>query len=129
MKKDLKRAGIEYENKNRRIDFHALRHTLATNLACRGVTPRIAMEILRHSDIRVTMNHNTMPHSYLWLRQPKNFLPLGSANTGQGNTQIHTQTPDISSNRQSPRGTPPAETELSGGVLARPGTTRHSRAI
>jgi integrase len=57
MKRDLKKAAIEYEdNEGRRADFHSLRHTLATNLAPRNIAPRVAMEILRHSDIRLTMN-------------------------------------------------------------------------
>ena len=37
-----------------RADFHSLRHTLATNLARAGTAPRVAMEIMRHSDMRLT---------------------------------------------------------------------------
>jgi len=52
---DLKAAGIEYiDAQGRRADFHSLRHTLATNLALAGTAPRIAMEIMRHSDIKLT---------------------------------------------------------------------------
>jgi integrase len=36
--------------------FHDLRHSAATLLARRGVPPRVAMEILGHSDIATTMN-------------------------------------------------------------------------
>ena len=43
----------------RETDFHSLRHTLATNLARRNIAPRVAMQIMRHSDIRLTMNHYT----------------------------------------------------------------------
>jgi len=54
-KADLKEANIEFINaKNQRADFHSLRHTLATNLALSGTAPRVAMEIMRHSDIRLT---------------------------------------------------------------------------
>ena len=35
------------------LDFHALRHTFATMLACAGVSPRVAMELMRHSDRRL----------------------------------------------------------------------------
>ena len=35
-------------------DFHSLRHTLGTNLALAGTAPRVAMEAMRHSDIRLT---------------------------------------------------------------------------
>jgi len=52
---DLKAAGIEFvDAQGRRAYFHALRHTLATNLAIAGTSPRIAMEIMRHSDIKLT---------------------------------------------------------------------------
>jgi integrase len=40
----------------RRIKVHDTRHTCATVLVALDVHPRIAMQILRHSDIDVTMN-------------------------------------------------------------------------
>jgi len=52
---DLAAAGIAYkDSQKRQADFHALRHTLATNLARFGVQPRVAMELMRHSDMRLT---------------------------------------------------------------------------
>ena len=52
---DLKRANVAYINsKGQRADFHSLRYTLATNLALAGTPPRAAMEIMRHSDMRLT---------------------------------------------------------------------------
>ena len=36
-----------------------LRHTLATNLSRAGVAPRVAMEMMRHSDLRLTMKTYT----------------------------------------------------------------------
>jgi integrase len=54
-KADLKVAGIAFiDGKGLRADFHSLRHTLATNLARAGTAPRVAMEIMRHSDMRLT---------------------------------------------------------------------------
>ena len=54
-KADLTAAAIEFINaKGYRADFHSLRHTLATNLARAGTAPRVAMEIMRHSDMRLT---------------------------------------------------------------------------
>ncbi len=54
-KADLKAAKIEFlDAKGRRADFHSLRHTLATNLARAGTAPRVAMEVMRHSDMRLT---------------------------------------------------------------------------
>ena len=52
---DLRRANVDYINvKGQRADFHSLRYTLATNLAIAGTPPRISIEIMRHSDIRLT---------------------------------------------------------------------------
>jgi Phage integrase family len=54
-RKDLAAAGIPYiDAQDRQADFHALRHTFATNLNRAGVTPRAAMELMRHSDMRLT---------------------------------------------------------------------------
>ena len=54
-KADLKEADIAFLNATgHRADFHSLRHTLATNLARAGTAPRVAMEIMRHSDMRLT---------------------------------------------------------------------------
>ena len=52
---DLRAAKIEFLNAmGQRVDFHALGHTLATNLALAGTAPRVAMEVMRHSDMRLT---------------------------------------------------------------------------
>jgi integrase len=40
----------------RTLDVHSLRHTFATLLSKSGVIPRTAQELMRHSDIRLTMN-------------------------------------------------------------------------
>lgn len=41
-----------YEGK---VDFHSLRHTFGTLLAAAGVHPKTAMDLMRHSDINLTM--------------------------------------------------------------------------
>ena len=57
---DLAAAEIaEKDGQGRRLVFHSLRHTLATNLARAGVAPRIAQELMRHSDLRLTMGTYT----------------------------------------------------------------------
>ena len=54
-KADLRAAKIDpVDGRGQRADFHALRHTLATNLALAGTAPRVAMEVMRHSDMRLT---------------------------------------------------------------------------
>ena len=55
-KRDLVAAGITFEDaRGRRIDIHALRKTYGTMLAAAGVSPRVAMELIRHSDMKLTM--------------------------------------------------------------------------
>ena len=53
----LARAGIPFlDGDGRRVDFHALRHTFGSMLAKAGVAPRVAMSLMRHTDLRLTMN-------------------------------------------------------------------------
>ncbi len=55
-KSDLKAAEIPFEDaRGRRVDLHALRKTYGTMLAAAGVSPRVAMELMRHSDMKLTM--------------------------------------------------------------------------
>lgn len=62
-KADLTAAGIEYKDaQGRQADFHALaRMTLSTMLAQGGTAPRVTMEVMRHTDMRLTMNVYTDP--------------------------------------------------------------------
>ena len=56
MMKDLEAASIPFQDeKGRRIDLHALRHTFITLLSASGVAPRVAMALARHSDLKQTM--------------------------------------------------------------------------
>ena len=43
----------------RYADFHALRHTLGSNLAAGGVHPKTAQRLMRHSTITLTMDRYT----------------------------------------------------------------------
>ena len=57
LKKDLKAAGIPYEDDSGHVfDFHSLRHQTGSLLAAAGVTPKVAQDLMRHSDIRMTMD-------------------------------------------------------------------------
>ena len=59
-RKDLAAAEIPFlDEYNRRMDFHALRTTLGTNLALSGVAPRMAMEFMRHSELKLTQKNYT----------------------------------------------------------------------
>ena len=42
-----------------KIDFHSLRHTFGTLLAASGVHPKTAQDLMRHSDINLTMSRYT----------------------------------------------------------------------
>jgi len=57
---DLAAAGIpKCDAQGRTVDVHGLRHTFATLLARNGVSPGVAQKLMRHSDIRLTMNTYT----------------------------------------------------------------------
>lgn len=58
-KADLDAAKIPFKVAGRQADFHSLRHTLATIIARHNVAPRVAMEVMRHSDMRLTMKTYT----------------------------------------------------------------------
>ena len=48
--RELDKAGI------RRQRFHDLRHACASFLLLQGISPRVVMELLGHSQIGITMN-------------------------------------------------------------------------
>lgn len=57
---DLAAAGIgEEDERGRKVVVHSLRHSLATMLAQSQVPPAIAQRVLRHRDIRLTMQAYT----------------------------------------------------------------------
>ncbi|MCX5684322.1 MAG: tyrosine-type recombinase/integrase [Planctomycetota bacterium] len=59
---DLERARIPHEDgEGRVVDFHSLRYTCGTWLAQAGTAPRVAMEVMRHTDMKLTMNLYTDP--------------------------------------------------------------------
>lgn len=54
----LRRAGV------RKVSFHTLRHTFATNCVDMGCDPKTLCEILGHSDVSITLNiyvHPSVP--------------------------------------------------------------------
>lgn len=56
LRKDLSRAGVAFvDETGRRVDLHALRKTFGTALVLNGAQPRVVMEAMRHSDLKLTM--------------------------------------------------------------------------
>jgi integrase len=56
VRKDFEAAGIQgTDEEGRVVDFHALRQTFITALAARGVHPRVAQALARHSSIELTL--------------------------------------------------------------------------
>lgn len=86
---DLQKADISFlDPLGRRADFHALRHTLGTNLGRAGVAPRVAMAAMRHSDIKLTMSTYTDP-SRLATADAFTLLPsFKTASDTQNNTDV-----------------------------------------
>lgn len=61
----LTAAGIEWKDaEGRRADINALRHTYGTLLSKSGASPREAMELMRHTDMRLTMKVYTDPRLF-----------------------------------------------------------------
>jgi len=59
-KTDLEAAGIAYKDeRGNKTDFHALRTTYCTMMVSTGVAPRVAQELMRHSDMKLTMKNYT----------------------------------------------------------------------
>ena len=55
LKKDLEAADIAYvDGSGRYADFHSLRYTFNTWMQRKGFVPRVAQELMRHSDRRLT---------------------------------------------------------------------------
>jgi len=55
LRADLEAAGIPRETREGVVDFHALRHTYVTRLVRSGVSVKIAQELARHSDPKLTL--------------------------------------------------------------------------
>ena len=74
-RQDLAKAGIPFlDERGHRMDYHALRTTFITRLSTMKVHPRLAMELARHSDMRLTMKTYT-DAGQLPLREVMDTLP------------------------------------------------------
>jgi integrase len=60
IRKDLAAAGIPFQDDDgRRFDFHAMRGQFISLLAAKGVHPKVAQTLARHSTITLTMDYYT----------------------------------------------------------------------
>jgi len=88
-RKDLEAAGIPYvDDRGQVFDFHALRNTYCTLLQINGVPVRETMELMRHSDQKLTTKIYT-DAGHLPLRS--SVLKIGSVNTTAPDTRSDTQ--------------------------------------
>jgi len=56
LRADLADAGIKYYKDGEYFDFHSLRHETASLLASTGADVKTAQSLMRHRDVRLTMN-------------------------------------------------------------------------
>lgn len=59
LRSDLKRAGIEFETKDGRFDFHALRAQFVTSLIQKNLNPAIVQRMARLSSLNLLTKHYT----------------------------------------------------------------------
>jgi integrase len=102
LRRDLEAAGIPYQDgAGRFLDFHSLRHTFGTNLARAGVAPKVAQELMRHSDVNLTLGiYSHMEMSDLAGavgKLPKNHIERRpeSTDTGFSCAKVATQTGNL----------------------------------
>ncbi|MHB1768581.1 MAG: tyrosine-type recombinase/integrase [Phycisphaerae bacterium] len=74
------------DSTGRVVDFHALRHTFITALQRGGVSPRVAMELARHSRMELTMKTYT-DATMLATADALDALPAWAARKGESPSQ------------------------------------------
>jgi integrase len=105
--RDLKAAGIpKRDERGRTVDIHALRMTFGTMLSKSGVPPRVAQRLMRHSDIRLTMQTYTDPKLFDLMGAidslpsvapgvaPTPVIP-GATESSHGNSAISSPSPQV----------------------------------
>lgn len=77
---------LKVETHEGKVDFHSLRHTFGTLLAAAGVHPKTAMDLMRHSDINLTMalyTHGNHEQQTQAVESLPTFEPLAEAKEKQ----------------------------------------------
>jgi integrase len=84
----LKAAGVAWKDGDgRRADVHALRHTYGTLLSKSGASPREAMELMRHTDLKLTMKVYTDARAFDLAGAVERLpIPLGRRESGTHQT-------------------------------------------
>ena len=59
IRKDIEKAQITIEKERGTVGFHSLRHSFGSMLAASGVHPKTAQQLMRHSDINLTLSRYT----------------------------------------------------------------------
>ena len=94
---DLEKAGIPFlDESGRRLDYHALRKTFITRLSRNKVHPRLAMELARHSDLKLTMTNYT-DAGQLPLQEVMDSLPGYGIDTRIDSRNLVAESPAVSS--------------------------------
>lgn len=108
LRRDLSAAGITATNGiGAQVDFHALRHTWCTTLQRYGVAPRVAQQVMRHSDGRLTSKIYTdaallpLGHEIRKVKVPSLGASLNSGKTCPGVSKAG-QVPAIASVSETP---------------------------
>ena len=93
LKRDLARAGIPFVDElGRRADMHALRKTFGTALVLNGEQPRVVMETMRLSDMKLAMklymDAGQLPVGAALRRLPWNSVEVNSNETRSLNAAL-----------------------------------------
>jgi len=97
VKKDLERAGIEYETAESIADFHAAgRHSHITQLLRSGASLAEARQLARHGDVRMTMRYthiglNDQARALASLPSPKHNPTEPNSQAGSASSQQTSQ--------------------------------------
>jgi integrase len=128
LRRDLAWAGIPYRDDNGRFfDFHSLRYCTASHMGKAKVTPRVAQEFMRHSNITLTLqtynDANLSAHNEALAALPD--LPLTAALALPSGRQLDGLSPARDNETASPTmggKTEEVESEIARNVLFALGT-------
>jgi len=131
MRKDLAAAGIPFvDGQGRRVDFHSLRGSLNTHMALAKVDPQLRQKIMRHSDIKLTLDTYT-DSSLLRVSEAITVLPSFGEDATLCATNLDTsgrKVAQVGTDTDSSVGPEGAESQSISRELAQTDTTCHNEA-